>query len=198
MENKKHEWYGLNAPDREKLVLELIAQGYTADQLNEYFEVKTKRVITDFMNGRGYSKRNNTFIPKQQAEGLAAAPIMPQQQNLMPNIQIDDETIFNVMNLSKQHDKIQKIIEWFDENKNNDISIDNNKESITPTEYIEVIDTSLPIPETLEGDKVDRKTFRVNYRIYDDFMDLAKRKYPEYKQQDLMTLALQMFIDKYK
>ena len=114
MEDKKHEWYGLAPAQREKLVLELLAQGSTADMLNEYFDVKTKRVINDFMNARGYRKRDNSYIPKQQSENMTAAPIMQQQNNILPNIQIDEETIVNVLTLSKQADKIQEIIDLYD------------------------------------------------------------------------------------
>ena len=114
MENKKHEWYGLAPAQREKLVLELLAQGYTADMLNEYFDVKTKRVINDFMNSRGYRKKDNSYIPKQQSENMSAAPVMQQQNNILPNIQIDEETIVNVLTLSKQADKIQEIIDLYD------------------------------------------------------------------------------------
>ena len=197
MENKKHEWYGLAPKQREKLVLELLAQGYTADMLNEYFDVKTKRVINDFMNARGYSKRDNTYIPKQQAEYIAAAPIMQQQNSILPNIQIDEETIVNVLTLSKQADKIQEIIDLYDKGNLTQALTANNVKEEPQESYIEIIDTSLNIP-VKPSDFVDRKTVRVSYRIYDEFATLCKEKYPEYKQQDLVSLALQDFIDKYK
>ncbi|MFQ7075323.1 MAG: hypothetical protein ACLRQZ_02950 [Clostridia bacterium] len=197
MEDKKHEWYGLAPAQREKLVLELLAQGYTADMLNEYFDVKTKRVINDFMNARGYRKRDNSYIPKQQSENMTAAPIMQQQNNILPNIQIDEETIVNVLTLSKQADKIQEIIDLYDKGNLTQALTANNVKEEPQESYIEIIDTSLNIP-VKPSDFVDRKTVRVSYRIYDDFTKLCKEKYPEYKQQDLVSLALQDFIDKYK
>lgn len=197
MENKKHEWYGLAPAQREKLVLELLAQGYTADMLNEYFDVKTKRVINDFMNSRGYRKKDNSYIPKQQSENMSAAPVMQQQNNILPNIQIDEETIINVLTLSKQADKIQEIIDLYNKGDLTQVLTANNEPK--PEEsYIEIIDTSLPIPKEQEGDIIERKTFRVNVRIYNEFMNFCKEKYPEYKQKDLMSLAFQMFMDKYK
>lgn len=197
MENKKHEWYGLVPKQREKLVLELLAQGYTADMLNEYFDVKTKRVINDFMNARGYRKRDNSYIPKQQAEYIAAAPIMQQQNSILPNIQIDEEIIVNVLTLSKQADKIQEIIDLYNKGELTQALTANNVKEEPQESYIEIIDTSLNIP-VKPSDFVDRKTVRVSYRIYDEFAALCKEKYPEYKQQDLVSLALQDFIDKYK
>lgn len=196
MENKKHEWYGLAPTQREKLVLELLTQGYTADMLNEYFDVRTKRVITDFMNARGYSKRDNTYIPKQQAEQMAAAPITQQQNNILPNIQIDEETIVNVLTLSKQADKIQEIIDLYDKG-NLTQTLTTNNGPIEPQEsYIEVIDTSMPIPK-IEGE-IKRTTLRINENIMAEFNKLWKDKYSEYKQHDLLGIALQDFINKYK
>lgn len=196
MEDKKHEWYGLAPAQREKLVLELLAQGYTADMLIEYFDVKTKRVINDFMNARGYSKRDNTYIPKQQAEYIAATPIMQQQNNILPNIQIDEETIVNVLTLSKQTDKIQEIIDLYDKG-NLTQALTANNEPIEPQEsYIEVVDTSMPIPK-IEGE-IKRTTLRINENIMTEFNNLWKSKYSEYKQHDLLGIALQNFIDKYK
>lgn len=197
MENKKHEWYGLAPVQREKLVLELLAQGYTSDMLNEYFDVKTKRVINDFMNARGYRKRDNSYIPKQQSEQITSAPVMQQQNNILPNIQIDEETIINVLTLSKQADKIQEIIDLYNKGDLTQALTANNVKEEPQESYIEIIDTSLNIP-VLPTDYIERKTVRVSYRIYDDFVALCKEKYSEYKQQDLVSLALQDFIDKYK
>ena len=191
-EAKKHEWYGLAPAQREKLVLELLAQGYTADMLNEYFDVKTKRVINDFMNARGYSKRDNTYIPKQQAEYITAAPIMQQQNNILPNIQIDEETIFNIMSLSKQYDKIQEIIDSYDKGT----FTANNGPAELQESYIEVVDTSMPILK-IEGE-IKRTTIRINENIMTEFNKLWKDKYSEYKQHDLLGIALQDFINKYK
>lgn len=197
MDNKKHEWYGLAPVQREKIVLELLAQGYTADMLNEYFDVKTKRVINDFMNSRGYRKKDNSYIPKQQSENMSAAPVMQQQNNILPNIQIDEETIINVLTLSKQADKIQEIIDLYNKGDLTQALTANNVKEEPKESYIEIIDTSLNIP-VLPTDYIERKTVRVSYRIYDDFVALCKEKYSEYKQQDLVSLALQDFIDKYK
>lgn len=189
-ENIRHEWYGLSPANREALVLELLSKGYTANALNDYFNVKTNRVIADFMNARGYSKKNNTYIPKQQAEHVSIAPIIPQQPiNLTPNIQIDEETISNVIKVSKHADKIQELIEWYD-------SLSPKELSDPVSSYIEVIDTSLPIPKV--NGEVKRTTIRVNDTIMAAFNAVWKDKYSEYKQHDLLNLALQMFIDKYK
>lgn len=197
---EKQEWYGLTPAQREELILELLKQGYTANDLNEYFDVKTKRVINDFMNARGYSKRNNTYIPKQikEREYMAANPIIQQQNNMLPNIQIDEETIVNVLTLSKQADKIQEIINLYENGSliALDKEIDNKMTKEPQQSYIEIIDTSMPI-QKIEGE-IKRTTLRINETIMAEFNQLWKDKYSEYKQHDLLAIALRDFIDKYK
>ena len=71
-----------------------------------------------------------------------------------------------------------------------------NESNPGPTDYIDAATLNLNIP-VKEDDYIDRKTVRVSYRIYENFNDLCKAKFPRYKQQDLVSLALQDFIDKY-
>lgn len=63
--------------------------------------------------------------------------------------------------------------------------------------YIEYVDTSLPIPKTKQGD-IRRTTIRVDGPLMDEFNKVWRGKYSEYKQHNLLNLALQIFIDKYK
>lgn len=195
--DNKHEWYGLTPANREALVLDLIQKGYTADDLNKYFNVNSPRVINDFMNRRGYSKRNNIYIPKQQADYMDALPIIQNNNNLaINNIQIDEDTILNLLAVSKQSDKIQEIITWFDTDRTL-IDSTNITGQATTESYIEVIDTSLPIPKTNQED-IRRTTIRVDGPLMDEFNHIWKTNFPEHKQHNLLNLALQMFIDKYK
>lgn len=55
---------------------------------------------------------------------------------------------------------------------------------------------SLPIYKV--AGEIKRTTIRVNENIMKEFNDLWRRKYSQYKQHDLLNLALQMFIDEYK
>lgn len=191
---KKHEWYGLSTPEKTNTVLKLInEQGYTADELNDYFDVRTKRVITDHMNRNGYSKQGNIYVPKDtngstiRAPRAATAVATRKENTAMANI--NEEVLLNMVSLSKQHNKIQEIIEWFD---NRDAAEEATIESDT---IIELIDTSLPIPKVTGETK--RTTIRVNENIMANFNNVWKKRYGEYKQHDLLNLALQEFIDKY-
>ena len=192
---KKHEWYGLTTPEKIDTVLDLINnKGYTADELNDYFDVKTKRVITDFMNSKGYSKQGNKYVPKDingstiRSPRINTAVTTRKENTTITNI--NEEVLINMVSLSKQHDKIQEMLEWFDNRDAAEITSNNNNDTV-----IELIDTSLPIPK-VDGE-TKRTTIRVNETIMANFNNVWKKHYGEYKQHDLLNLALQMFIDKY-
>lgn len=101
-----------------------------------------------------------------------------------------------------KNERVLSIIEYYMAQTAN-IQNNNTQAAITTQEgkqkeeAIDVTNLELPIP-VKPDDFVDRKTVRVSYRIYNNFNDLCKSKFPRYKQQDLVSLALQMFIDKYK
>lgn len=191
----KHEWYGLTTPEKIDTVLKLInEQGYTADELNDYFDVKTKRVITDFMNSKGYSKQGNKYVPKDINGSTVRAPrdttaVTTRRKDNAAISNINEEVLLNMVSLSKQHDKIQEMLEWFDNRATA------NEAAITNDTVIELIDTSLPIPK-VDGE-TKRTTIRVNETIMANFNNVWKKHYGEYKQHDLLNLALQEFIDKY-
>ena len=192
---KKHEWYGLTTPEKIDTVLDLINnKGYTADELNDYFDVKTKRVITDFMNSKGYSKQGNKYVPKDINGSTVRAPrdttaVTTRRKDNAAISNINEEVLLNMVSLSKQHDKIQEMLEWFDNRATA------NEAAITNDTVIELIDTSLPIPK-VDGE-TKRTTIRVNETIMANFNNVWKKHYGEYKQHDLLNLALQEFIDKY-
>lgn len=234
MENtkeKKHEWYDLIPEEREKLVLELQEKGYDIDDLNNYFDVNTDRAITDFMNSKGYSKRNNIF--KKNAKRLEEenVQLLKRQEELLNIIKSYEDKEKDQLNQnSKMLDIIKDYQEKEKENQNQLVSLMNDdkaknervfsiieyyitqtaniqnnntqaaistEEDLQKEEAIDVDDLNLPIP-VKPDDFIDRKTVRVSYRIYNNFNDLCKAKFSRYKQQDLVSLALQMFIDKYK
>lgn len=206
MDNGKHEWYSLAPIQRIQLILDLLDKGYTTDMLNEYFDVKTKRVINDFMNSRGYRKKNNTYVLKQEITHSTHTPNtqnIKQQYNVLPNIQIDEETIINLLNLSKRASIFQEIADLYEKGKSVEFltnaalnaSKDISKDTLQG-ECIEVIDTTMPI-EKLEGE-IKRTTIRINEHVMDEFNNLWREKYFKYKQHDLLAIALKDFIKKYK
>lgn len=252
MENtieKKHEWYGLSTSERENIILELQEKSYTVDMLNNYFDVRSDRVIRDFMNTRGYSCRNGYFVRKQKIEKQSSETnpavkkkiekleeenkvLLEKQKELLKMIsnykekedkQLDQSNkmldiikeyqdkdkenqnqLVSLMNDDKaKNERVLSIIEYY---MAQTAKIQNNpqaaiamatEEDIKKEEAIDVTSSTLPIP-VKPDDYVERKTVRVSYRIYNNFNDLCKEKFSKYKQQDLVSLALQMFIDKYK
>lgn len=192
----KKEWYTLTTAEKIDAVLKL-QEEYTPDQINELFDVRTKRVIPDFMNARGYSKQKHAYVPKDAAEVAVRAPktvVSKKTTNtslIVKDDLIDETTLKNIIDLSQKADKLTEIIQWYDTMNTN-----TNTAQAQPETVIEVIDTSMPIPK-LDGE-VKRTTIRVNETILSEFNELWRSKYSQYKQHDLLALALQLFIDKYK
>lgn len=116
-----------------------------------------------------------------------------ENQNQLVSLMNDDKA---------KNERVLSIIEYYMAQTAN-IQNNNTQAAITTQEgkqkeeAIDVTNLDLPIP-VKPDDFVDRKTVRVSYRIYNNFNDLCKAKYSKFKQQDLVSLALQMFIDKYK
>lgn len=176
----KKEWYNLTTEDRLKKVLELQDQGYTATDLNSYFDVKTTRVINDFMNARGYRKKDNIYVPK---DNTAVVPIVnikrsvardPEETSQNQTKDIDSK----IQKLVNDYDKIQEIIKWYEKERQ--------------------VGKSTALPIIKEPGEIKRTTIRINENIMAEFNSVWKENYSEYKQHDLLNIALQMFIDKYK
>lgn len=188
----KHDWYGLNSVEKIETVLDLINnKGYLADDLFNYFDVKTKRVIPDFMNSKGYSKQGHKYVEKANKAPSAStntnkAVRAANINSVQSEIAIDEELLNNMVSLSKKHNNIVEMLDWFNNRE---------KEAAPEVNIIEVIDTALPIPK-VDGE-TKRTTIRVNENIMANFNSVWKKHYAEYKQHDLLNLALQMFIDKY-
>lgn len=189
----KQDWYGLTAQQKLNKVLELIEkEGHTASSLVDYFDIKTNRVITDFMNSRGYRKVDDKYIPKDSFDNIknmnsTKKVIKKEQVNKVDELKtstlagIDEETIRNMLDLSNQHSKIKELLSWYD-------NIKDTRETKASSNHIEIIKA--------DG-KIKRTSIRINEVILSNFNELCKTKYSQYKQYDLLGVALQMFIDKY-
>lgn len=162
--------------------MELIQNGYTASEIDDMYNIRTKRVIRDFMNSNGFSRSNNKYIEKSRDNEVVA-----HASNI--GIRFSDDSIHDLMNICNHHDVLMDIIKWF----NNKDTISKNDES----QYIEVINESLDMPDTDPKD-VKRTSVRVDTNLFDEFNALCDRKYKEYKKHRLLSLALKDFIEKYK
>lgn len=99
-----------------------------------------------------------------------------------------------------QTERVLSIIEYYMAQtamiKNNETAALCMVEESINESCIELVDTSMPIPK-VDGE-VKRTSIRVNEVIMAAFNKVWKSKYSEYKQHDLLNLALQDFIEKYK
>ncbi|HBF8429391.1 TPA: integrase, partial [Clostridioides difficile] len=96
------------------------------------------------------------------------------------NIVIDNQFKNNIVSLAKDYDKIQDVLNWFE-----------NKED---TNVIEVVQDGIKID--LHSKDAIRTTVRLNkdaWNLFDEFCG----KFREFNKSDLMSMALLEYIKKY-
>ena len=90
----------------------------------------------------------------------------------------------NMIQLSKDYERINKMLEWFENNCDNDMT-----------------DVTVRISEGLSIDYIRsneiRKTVRVDEKAYESLIELSK-EYQQYTIKDLLSQAIYEFVNKYK
>ena len=95
----------------------------------------------------------------------------------------DKKVVTNLLELSNNHDKIMKVLTWFESDR-------------SKTNVIEVSEgIKIDLPQ--EKDTEFRKTVRLNGVVWKQFSEFCK-EHGEFKQKDLHSQALLEYIEKYK
>lgn len=192
---------GMTVQEKISKVLELQEQGYKQEEIVQIMDSNIGS-IRRMMNRNGYKTENKLFIKKD--DDNSHTNVISKENTVIPGdddnshtsvindteiipteaaaILSNDDIRINLLNIVKQYDKIQNIIDWFDSRDDNShtsvIQLDNG--------------LKIDLPEA----ENKRTTIRVNEKIWNDFNDLAD-KYKEYDKQSLISMALKEFIDKY-
>ena len=88
----------------------------------------------------------------------------------------------NMINLVNQYDKLQEMINWF-----------NDKDNINNT----VIEVNTGITIELPEAPIKRTTIRVNEKVWNDFIDLAEAN-SEFDKHHLLSMAIKEYVEKHK
>ena len=90
----------------------------------------------------------------------------------------------NMIQLSKDYERINKMLEWFENERDNSMT-----------------DVTVKISEGLSinyiRSKELRKTIRVDEKVYESLTELSK-EYQQYSIKDLLSQAIYEFVNKYK
>jgi hypothetical protein len=87
-----------------------------------------------------------------------------------------------MINLVNQYDKLQEMINWF-----------NDKDNINNT----VIEVNTGITIELPEAPIKRTTIRVNEKVWNDFIYLAEAN-SEFDKHNLLSMALKEYVEKHK
>ena len=99
-------------------------------------------------------------------------------------ILVTKELKSNMIQLSKDYERINKMLEWFENERDNSMT-----------------DVTVRISEGLSIDYIRsneiRKTVRVDEKAYESLTELSK-EYQQYTIKDLLSQAIYEFVNKYK
>ena len=170
-------------------ILELQEQGVPRKEIYKIMEYKKLDYMNRFMKRNGFTLDGDLYIkeespvevPKDDKDNMNVI-----NKEEAPNNMIDlmpEGFKENMIELVNQYDKIQEMINWF-----------NNKDAIDNTNVIEV-NTGIKID--LPDAPIKRTTIRVNESVWNDFLDLAEAN-SEFDKHNLLSMALKEYVEKYK
>lgn len=147
------DWYNANKVDRVRLVLELQEQ-YSYNEYITFFNVKSKRVIADFMNGQGYIKRDGKYVKKEEEVSVVSNEI------------IDLRFI----------EELKEMLNWY-KNRNDNNVIEVIDTGIQLPEVTEIIRTTVRLDSVILNDFV--LLCKTKYKIYKqyDIWNLALKEF---------------------
>ena len=183
--------------DKVMKILALQEQGVPRKEIYKIMKYKELDYLNRFMKRKGFILDGELFV-KEGADNVISSEVpvdAPEdaKDNInviskeeAPNNMIDlmpEGFKENMIELVNQYDKIQEMINWF-----------NNKDAIDNTNVIEV-NTGIKID--LPDAPIKRTTIRVNESVWNDFLDLAEAN-SEFDKHNLLSMALKEYVEKYK
>ena len=166
--------------DKVKKILELQEQGIPRKQIFKIMEYKEVASLNRFMKRKGFILDGELFIKEDDKSNINIISKEEAPEHLVNAIPEGFKD--NMINLVNQYDKLQDIINWF-----------NNKDAIDNTNVIEV-NTGIRID--LPDAPIKRTTIRVNEKVWTDFINLADAN-NEFDKHSLLSMAIKEYTEKY-
>ena len=170
-------------------ILELQEQGVPRKEIYKIMKYKEISSLNRFMRRKGFILDGELFV-KEVADNIAPVNTKDDKDNTnIINKEEAPENMVNLLpegfkenmiNLVNQYDKLQEMIDWF-----------NNKDAI------DIIEVSTGIKIDLPDAPIKRTTIRVNESIWNDFLELADAN-SEFDKHNLLSMAIKEYVEKYK
>ena len=169
-------------------ILKLQEQGVPRKEIYKIMEYKEINSLNRFMKRKGFILDEGIY--KRAEAAVDALEDAKDNINVIskeeaPNDMIDvmpEGFKENMINLVNQYDKLQEMINWF-----------NNKDNIDNP----VIEVNTGIKIDLPDAPIKRTTIRVNESIWNDFLELADAN-SEFDKHNLLSMAIKEYIEKYR
>ena len=174
--------------DKVMKILELQEQGVPRKEIQKIMNYKELSSLNRYMKRKGYSLDGDLYV---KAEAPIIAPEDDKDNTNIINKEEAPENMVNLLpegfkenmiNLVNQYDKLQEMINWF-----------NDKDNINNT----VIEVNTGITIELPEAPIKRTTIRVNEKVWNDFIDLAEAN-SEFDKHNLLSMALKEYVEKHK
>ena len=180
-------------------ILELQEQGVPRKEIYKIMEYKKLDYLNRFMKRNGFILDGDTYVKAEENSANVVRSEAPVENysddkdntNIINKEEAPENIVNllpegfkeNMINLVNQYDKLQEMIDWF-----------NNKDAIDNTNVIEV-NTGIRID--LPDAPIKRTTIRVNEKVWNDFLNLADAN-SEFDKHSLLSMAIKEYVEKYK
>ena len=183
----------MDSIDKLNKILQLDQEGKERDEIVKIMGYKNLKSLTGFMSGKGYTYSNG-YILKDNDKSMTTVS----DDNSMKKVSIennadekgmtsliDSDLKNNLVGLAGDYPDIKKMLEWF-KNMNDDKSMIEVSATITDGLKIDI-----------DNSEYIRTTVRVSKNSWNKFEEFCN-SHKEFKKQDILSQALNEFIEKYK
>lgn len=190
----KEEFENLNFQDKVSYLNDKLREGQTVIRIREDIGIGEKRLQKEIKaNGYKYDNKLKQYIANTEANISANTTsntnsntqekeIIVLDKNITPILKESQEAAINF--LEKNLEIFEMVVEKFKSNTTSNTTSNTEKKQIT----IELIDDKHLKPQA--------KAFRVNMFVYEEWQKFCETQ--RYSKQDLLSMAMKEYIEKYK
>ncbi|MEG2985789.1 MAG: hypothetical protein RR835_13885 [Peptostreptococcaceae bacterium] len=186
----KEEFENLNFKDKVSYLNDKLREGQTVIRIREDIGIGEKRLQKEIKaNGYKYDNKLKQYIANTEANISANTisntkekEIIVLDKNTTPILKESQKTAINF--LEQNLEIFEMVVEKFKANTTSNTNSNTEKKQIT----IELIDDKHLKPQA--------KAFRVNMFVYEEWQKFCETQ--RYSKQDLLSMAMKEYIEKYK
>lgn len=197
----REQFYELDIYKKIDKINQLLEEGYSLTSLSKELSISRKTITKWFADVEYvYNKESNSYIKdsdrayeiinREKIHNSNKSNNKVREYNTNANVFANATMKENFIWMMNNFDILQDII-------NERLQGDYNKNT---TEVIEVKNVGfvIDLPETEGRDNAYQTTIRLNKKIWEEFNELYKKKYSTLNKYDVISVAFQEFIEKYK